>query len=148
MVKTGGEQAQAKKAVSFNPMELELASAQGQKARLIGTKCRSCGEYFLGKKRLCGKCFKSDLEEVTLSQKGELYSYTIIHVAPPGWTGGVPYAIGSVELAEGMRVDSQIVGCDFKSLKVGMKMELAIEKAKEDAGGNDVMVYRWRPSRS
>ncbi len=148
MAKTGGGQAGAKKAVSFNPMELELASAQGQKARLIGTRCRSCGEYFLGKKRLCGKCFNHDLEEVALSQKGELYSYTIIHVAPPSWTGPVPYAIGSVDLAEGVRVDSQIVGCDFKDLKVGMKMELAIEKVKEDAEGNDVMVYRWRPSKS
>jgi hypothetical protein len=72
-------------------------------------------------------------------------SYTIIHVPPsPLWKGPVPYAIGRVELKEGVEVTSQIVGCDFQNLKVGIEMDLVVEKAEQDQEGNDVMVYRWR----
>ena len=43
---------------------------------LTGTKCRDCGEVFLGKAIACQLCQSENLEDVTLSRTGKLYSYT------------------------------------------------------------------------
>lgn len=135
-----------KKMVSFNPSELRLPSLPGEEARLIGSKCQKCGVLYLGKSRFCRNCCSPYIHETVLEPKGELISYTIIHVPPsPLWRGPLPYAIGQVEVEGGAEVTSQIVNCDFRNLKIGMQMKLVVEKAEEDEEGKDVMVYRWSP---
>ncbi len=135
-----------KKIISFKPSELRLESCPQPKAQLIGSRCSHCGIVYLGKSRFCVKCSSPEVYETVLTNRGKLVSYTIIHVPPsPLWKGSVPYAIGRVELKEGVEVTSQIVGCDLQNLRVGIEMELVVEKAEQDQEGNDVMVYRWQP---
>jgi len=135
-----------KKMVSFNPYELRLPSLPGEKAHLIGSKCQKCGVLYLGKSRFCRKCCSPYILETVLEQRGKLISYTIIHVPPsPLWRGPLPYAVGRVEVRGGAEVTSQIINCDFLNLKIGMQMNLVVEKAEQDQEGNDVMVYKWSP---
>jgi uncharacterized OB-fold protein len=56
-----------------------------------------------------------------------------------------PYAIGWIELPEGIRIFSQIRGWQEHSLKIGMEMELAIEKLW-DEGEKEVIGYTFRPT--
>ncbi|MFC2005632.1 Zn-ribbon domain-containing OB-fold protein [Chloroflexota bacterium] len=120
---------------------------------LIGSRCKSCGDYFFPKVMVCGnpKCQSSDVEEVRLSRRGKLYTYTINYFSPPPPyvppDPFVPYATAVMELEkEKMKVEGQIVsGFDLGTLKIGMEMEVVLELLYKNPEENDVMVWKFRP---
>ena len=123
-----------------------------EEPHLIGTKCNSCGDYFFPRVESCRNpyCSKTEpLEDVLLSNKGKLHSFTINHYPPPIFhlpDPFVPYANGIIELPEGIRVTSMIgTGYDQNSLKVGMEMEMIVDTLYKDKEGNDVVSWRFVP---
>ena len=85
------------------------------------------------------------MEEVPLSTRGAIDTFTVIHVAPLGFKA--PYVQAFVNLPEGVRIFSLITGCDplQNDLKDGSEVELVIEKIREDEKGNDLIGYKFRP---
>jgi uncharacterized OB-fold protein len=134
----------SRKQVSINEKLFKLPSPE-EKPRLTGVKCRSCGELFFPKRAKCIKCFAEEMEEVALSQRGKVYSYTIVHHATPGYTGPLPYAVGAVELPGGIVVLSPLTQCHLDQLKIGMDVELVLEKLYEDENGKEVISYKFKP---
>lgn len=121
-------------------------SIPGDEPQLIGSKCTSCGEVFFPRRRICTNCQNTNLEEIKLSQRGKIYSFTVVTQRPPEYyKGSVPYAFGYVELAEGVRVQTLFTGCDLDALKIGMDVKLVIEKLYEDDEGNEIIAYKFRP---
>jgi uncharacterized OB-fold protein len=119
----------------------------GEQPFLLGNKCRSCGKLYFPKTALCPDCLKDDtLEEVKLSQRGKLYTYTIVRVPSPGFK--VPYAFGYIDLPEGVRVCSQICAAEplEENLKLGMEMELSIGQVREEAG-EPIIGYLFCPAK-
>ncbi len=118
-----------------------------QDVRLAGTRCRSCGESFLGKRSVCENCSSESMEEIRFGNRGKLYSYTVIRHRPPGDYKGpdpfVPFGLGLVELPEGIRVLSRLDG-DIDTLKIGMELELEVYKLYEDAEGDEVMAFHFK----
>lgn len=112
---------------------------------LVGMRCQDCGAYFWGRAVFCQNCTSGNVISVELSSSGELYSYTIVRVPPPGWRGAVPYALGQVKLPEGPHVIAEVVDCPFDQLKLGMVVELALQVGGVDEAGNEAVVYKWRP---
>lgn len=112
---------------------------------LIGARCESCGQVFFPKKVQCPKCSSKKMKEGPLSNRGKLYTYTVIHQAPPGYLGKVPYIVGKVELPEGERVLAPIVQTEASKLRIGMEMELVIGKAYDDPERGGVLTYQFRP---
>jgi uncharacterized OB-fold protein len=116
---------------------------------LIGSRCPACGEVFFPKRErgICIRCQHRGLEEVKLSQQGKIHSFSVIMQQPTQfYVGTVPYAYGIIMLQE-VRVQAHFTGCDFKDLKIGMPVELVIEKLGEDEQGNEVMAHKFRPVR-
>ena len=122
--------------------------------RIIGSKCTECGSIIFPKANSCnnpnckGKG-RAKVEEVTLSKRGKLHSYTIERYQPPWpWKGPetmLPYGFGWVEMPEGVAVLSVFTTADPKELKIGRTMEFVVEKLYEDKDGNDVMNYKFKP---
>ena len=122
-----------------------MPQSNEEQAYLIGGKCRSCGSIFFPMQDICSNCMREDLESFPLSKRGKLYSYTIVRQQPPEYKGTVPYAMGVVELPEGVRVLTPLDTPDFDMLTVGLDLELNIYKLyDEDEGGNEVMAYKFR----
>ena len=119
--------------------------------RLIVTKCKSCGSYAFPKRPLCPNtvCMEEEVEEVLLNRRGVLISYVTHHYAPPppyvAPEPFVPYGIVEVKFPEGLEVIGQLTGCDIKDLRMGMEMELVVDKLFEDDEGNEVMGWKFRP---
>jgi uncharacterized OB-fold protein len=113
------------------------------KVALVGARCRNCGQVTFPRRDTCLNCLGEDLELVQLSQKGKLYSYTIVHM--PSEHFEPPYAIGWIELPEGIRVFSQIRGWQEQSLTTGMDMTLHIEKLWNEED-KEVVGYVFRPA--
>lgn len=114
--------------------------------RLAGSRCKCCGEVFFPRKQICVNCQCQKLEKIKLKRKGKIYSYTIVMQRPPMWyKGPVPYAIGYVELPERVKIETLFTDCEFQALKIGMDVELVIEKLHEDDEGNEIMAYKFKP---
>lgn len=70
-------------------------------------------------------CSSEDVEEVALSNRGKVWSYTIVYEGYGNLIGLTPpYAAAFIELPEGAYVHSLIVGCNPEEVKVGMNVEL------------------------
>ncbi len=122
-------------------------------SHLIGTRCRSCGDYFFPFVLACRnpRCMSTDLEEVLLSRKGKLFTYSVNYFpAPPPYVPPdpfVPYATSIIELEkEQMKIQGQISQeANLETLKVGMEMEVVLETLYTDNEGNDVLTWRFKP---
>jgi uncharacterized OB-fold protein len=55
-----------------------------EQVRMKGSRCQNCGEVFMGKTSTCANCSSTDMEELILSNRGTLWTYTIIQYQPPG----------------------------------------------------------------
>ena len=119
-----------------------------EQVRLIGSKCRLCGEVSLGTCTTCPNCAGGEMEVTPLGRQGKLWSYTVIRNRPPGDYKGpdpfIPFGLGLVELPEGMRVVAPIAG-DVDLLKVGTELELEVYTLYQNEEGSDVMAFKFKP---
>jgi uncharacterized OB-fold protein len=121
-------------------------ASPGEKPYLIGSKCSLCGNATFPKMQVCPRCAKKGtMTEVHLSGRGKLDTFTIVNAALPGFKA--PSIQAYIRLEEGPRIWSLITGVEpnEKALKIGMDMELVIEKVREDAQGNEVISYQFKP---
>ena len=124
---------------------------EDEEPRLIGGKCPNCDSLFFPQHHQMHKpeCGKGGSEEVLLSRKGTLKSYTVHHYAPPPPfikpDPFVPFAIGLVSLPEGIDVVGMLTGVDIGALKTHIDVELVTEKITEDQDGNEIVTWKFRP---
>ena len=125
---------------------IEFPSRAGEPPHLSGNKCSSCGKVFFPKRVICPDCFTEDtLTEFGLGPEGKIYTYTIINYPPPVGIEA-PYAYGYVDLVNSnMRVFSLFTECDPEKLKIGMDVELVIEKIRTDKDGTEIIGYKFKP---
>jgi uncharacterized OB-fold protein len=122
---------------------------------LLGTRCTGCGSVFFPREEtFCRNpgCAGTSFEEVELSSRGRLWSYTNNCYAPPAPYVSPkepfePYAIAAVELErEKMVVLGQVVaGVGVDQLEVGMPMQLVLDTLYEDEQ-NEYIVWKWKPA--
>ncbi len=121
--------------------------------RLLGTRCTACGDYFFPPERFYCRnpaCAGSDFEEVALSRRGRLWSYTNNCYPPPdpyvASDPFEPYAVAAVELeAEKMVVLGQVVpGVGPDALETGMEMEIVLDTLFAD-DENEYLIWKWAP---
>jgi len=120
---------------------------------LIGAKCPQCGTYvFPPRENNCPNpgCSADELEQVRLSRRGTLWSYTENRYQPPPpypqQAQFEPFAVAAVQLAdEGLIVLGKVVeGTLAADMKVGMEMELTTMALYVDDDGIEHTVYAWR----
>jgi uncharacterized protein len=100
--------------------------------RLILKHCRSCDRTHFYPRELCPHCYSDDLDWVDASGDGTIYSYTIAHrPAGPAYADDVPYTIAIIDLAEGPRMMSWIVG-DTDDVQIGA--EVAVTYVTQEDG--------------
>jgi uncharacterized protein len=92
--------------------------------KLMAGKCLKCGKIHLPPRTLCDNCFSQDFEWINVSGKGKLVTYTVIHVAPQQFQHLTPYAVGIVELENGLKIPGMIQGATQEQLKIGMDLNL------------------------
>jgi hypothetical protein len=123
----------------------QLPQNAAEKPRLIGQRCISCGVYLFPPQGICPKCLQNDkMEQVLLGPYGKLFTYSIVRQGPPHYAKAIPYAIGYVDLEEGVRVFAQLWTQTFEELRIGLDMELFIHKLYTDADGMNVIGYKFR----
>lgn len=123
-------------------------STSREKPSLIGSKCPYCGEIYFPRKNNshCVHCQKDGLKDIKLSRRGKINTFTVIMQQPGGgyYHGPVPYAMGIVELPEGVYIPALLKADKFDNLSVGMDVELIVEKIWEDEM-MELIGYKFQP---
>ena len=111
---------------------MRLPSRPGEEAALEGSRCPKCGESFYPPRHVCLNCYHEGLEEVALSTRGELYSFTIARAALPGTLMTPPYVIAQVQLTEGVQVATVLteINAFFRELHFGRFAEAQMDQAQ------------------
>ena len=120
-----------------------------QRYNLIGNQCGVCNRVYFPPRESCPYCRRKSMdkmENVKLSGKGKIVTYTIIHVAPEQFEGQAPYPIAVIQLDEEPRITAQIVDCDVGDIKIGMKVKSTFRKIQEDGYiGAIYYGYKFKP---
>ena len=134
--------------IPIEPGYFTIPEDPKQAPRLLGSRCDACGEVFFPRRAICAKCLHRRTSEVELGPSGRLHTYTYVHIPMFGKldvkTEG--YGVGQVDLPEGPRVQSVLVGGPDE-LSIGMELELDLEVLRTDDQGREVVIYRFRPTR-
>ena len=104
----------------------------GTKAgELLLQRCDDCRHTYFPPRPFCPKCASRQVSVVKATGRGKLFSYVIHQRPAPGFTP--PYAIAIVELDEGPRLMTNIVGCPQtpEALALDMRLEVTFEKQSE-----------------
>ncbi len=85
----------------------------------------------------------TEFENIRLSGKGTILSYTIIHVSANQFKRLSPYAVAIIETDEGARITAMITDTNFEDLKIGARVELVFRKIMEE-GDSGIINYGYK----
>jgi len=89
--------------------------------------CPTCDAHYFPPRPFCPTCLSDEVEWQPVSGRATLHTYVINHRAAPGFEA--PYAIAVVQLEEGPRMMSNIVGVDAtpEALELDMPLQVTFE---------------------
>ncbi|MFD5079746.1 bifunctional MaoC family dehydratase N-terminal/OB-fold nucleic acid binding domain-containing protein [Streptomyces sp. NPDC058371] len=99
--------------------------------RLLIQRCEGCGTLRFPWLPGCNACGSLEWDSVEASGEGTVYSYVVMH-HPPFPAFDPPYAVGLIELAEGVRIVSNVVGVPYDEVRIGMPVRLRFERYDEE----------------
>lgn len=101
--------------------------------KLMIQRCSACGTWHWPVISYCQVCLSKDISWAQASGKGTLYTFGLMHqIIHPGFASEVPYNVAEVDLEEGVRVMSPIVGCSNDDLHIGMPLEVTFEDITDE----------------
>lgn len=105
--------------------------------------CRPCGAFFFYPRAACPACLSGDIEWRRVSGRGRLHTFTIVHRGPRDFALGTPYVLAMVELEEGPRLMTNLVGVDPDPARItiGMPVEVTFTDVSDD-----VALPHFRPA--
>ncbi|MFE2420547.1 bifunctional MaoC family dehydratase N-terminal/OB-fold nucleic acid binding domain-containing protein [Streptomyces hokutonensis] len=116
-----------------------------ERHQLLIQRCTDCGTLRHPWLPGCNTCGGPDWDTVEASGDGTVYSYVVMH-HPPFPAFDPPYAVGLIELAEGVRIVSNVVGVPYDKVRVGLPVRLEFRRYDDgdgDEGGPLVLpVFR------
>lgn len=114
-----------------------------QRYNLVGTECLPCGAKQFPPRPVCPDCHSKEVQPLTFSGQGEVYSYSTVFQAPLGYEEFIPYTVALVKLKEGPLVTAQLTDVDNDEVRIGMKIEMVTRKLRE-YGEDGVIVYGYK----
>ena len=99
-----------------------------QRHELYLQRCGECGAFRYYPRALCPSCLSDRTEWVRSSGTGTIYTFTVVYQnLAPGFRDELPYVLAYVELEEGVRMLTNIVGCPPEAVRIGMPVEVVFE---------------------
>ena len=123
------------------PTEISAPFWEGLKAeRLLIQQCNQCNDWVFYPRRHCPQCFAHDLSWREVSGGATLYSFTVTRIATlPDFADEMPQMLAVIELDQGVRINSNLVGLDESEVKIGMRLQPVFTEV--DAKGNRLLRF-------
>jgi uncharacterized OB-fold protein len=108
---------------------------------LVLQRCGACGKVQHRPRALCAECLSDRIEWFRASGRGTVHTYTVTHQNQArGFREATPYVLAYVELEEGVRILTNVVGCEPDQVRIGMPVRVEF-----DAPADDIAIPRFRP---
>ena len=116
------------------------------RGELVLQRCRTCGTVQHKPRALCAKCLTDTLDHFVASGRATVHTFTVTHqnMVPP-FSGQLPYVLAYVELEEGPRVLTNVVGADPAGLSIGQAVVADFASTPRD-DDEAIAVPRFRPA--
>lgn len=102
--------------------------------KLLVQKCGDCGALRYPSSRLCAKCQSEVAGWVEVSGKGTVWSWCVFHRAYfEGFKPEIPYAVVLVQLDEGPKLYSNLMGVPKERIRIGMRVKAVFERVTDEA---------------
>ncbi len=102
--------------------------------KLMLRLCNQCKRTMYYPRIICIHCLSDDLGWTEASGRGTVYASTMVHRAPgDAFKSSVPYVVAIVELEEGHRMMTNIVGISPEQVEIGMPVSLVFEERENTA---------------
>lgn len=131
--------------MSNKPMPLATAISAPfwdglKEGRVMLQQCNSCQQWVFYPRRHCSHCWSHDLTWKEVSGAGSLYTYTLARVPTlPEFASAEPQILAVVELDEGVRMNTTLVGLEPEQIEVGMRVKPV--RATVNAEGATLLRY-------
>ena len=100
--------------------------------QLLLQRCETCGHTQFYPRSFCTACMSDELRWRSARGRGTVYSYSTVHRALlPGFEEDLPYVVAMIELEEGVRLLSQIIGCAPEEVSIGLAVHVVFESVQE-----------------
>lgn len=104
-------------------------------------RCRACGTLHHYPRLQCPQDGCDRFDWALMSGRGTVFSFVVAHRAfHPGFKGEVPYVVAVIELEEGPRMMSNVVGLAPAQVRIGMAVEVVFEDVSDT-----IALPRFRP---
>ncbi|MEV6503415.1 bifunctional MaoC family dehydratase N-terminal/OB-fold nucleic acid binding domain-containing protein [Streptomyces prunicolor] len=117
-----------------------------QRHQLLIQRCTDCGTLRHPWLPGCNACGGPDWDTIEASGEGTVYSYVVMH-HPPFPAFDPPYAVGLIELAEGVRIVSNVVGVPYDKVRIGLLVRLEFQRYDDEDGPLVLPVFRAQEDR-
>jgi uncharacterized protein len=124
--------------VTGETREFWAAAAEGT---LLLRWCRRCDAAVWYPRTICPVCHEADTYWRQASGTGTVYSYTVVRRAAGAYKDAAPFVLAYVELAEGPRIMTNLVGISPDSVRIGQAVHAVF-----DTAGPDAALVRFAPS--
>ena len=107
-------------------------------------RCLNCGKSWFPFGPVCVHCFSGHFEWAQMSGRAKVASWVIFHkVYHPGFKSDAPYNVALVELEEGPRLISNIIGIPNENIRTGMPLEVSFDDVADG-----ISLPKFRPVQS
>lgn len=98
---------------------------------LLIQECCHCGKRRLPATTYCPACRSSESAWVKASGRGRVFSWIVVHHPVPreAYAKEVPYVVVLIELDEGVRIVSNLVGSEVSAIAADMKVQVVFDEA-------------------
>lgn len=91
-------------------------------------RCSDCGKTWAPNGPVCPHCFSDRYTWEKLSGRGKIATWVVFHkLYHPAFAADIPYSVAFIELEEGPRIISNVVGVANEEMKIGMPVEVVFE---------------------
>ena len=117
-----------------------------QRYNLEGNRCETCGTEYFPPRTICANCRrKGKLVPKNMPREGKIISFTEVFVGPEGFDTETPYFLALIELANKVKVLTQLVDSEKEDVKFGAKVEKVFRKISDnDPEGAIAYGYKFR----
>lgn len=105
-------------------------------------RCGACQSWVFYPRNRCPRCLSDALAWHTVSGNGTLVTFTVARQpTAPHFADEVPQKLAVVELEEGVRLTTTLVGVEERDIRVGMRV-----KPSFDPVSDEITLLRYRPA--
>ena len=119
------------------------------RGELVLQRCRDCQTVQHRPRAICASCLSSEIAHFVASGRGTVYSFTVTNQNQmPGFREACPYVLAYVDLEEGPRLMTNIVGCEPGDVAIDMAVQVEFAPPATGKSGKPegFAIPRFRPA--